>query len=637
MPRKIRRLTTNSIVNMKTIKIFLASSEELTDDRYAFGNLVRRLDKIYEKRGIRIELFEWEDYDAAYNNRRKQDEYNDQIKASDMFLALFHTKAGKFTIEEFDVATEEFKKKTSPKVYTYCKDLQENEVESPELAEFKERLFNEMGHYWSRYNNRDSMQLHFVMQLQLVETSGAVEKLKLEEGTVMLEGMPIARIDNLQFAIGNETYKKMDSELTEMPEDIETLRLMVQAQPDNQKYKDLLQKKLDKYNQLKKEFDLLQKNLFETALRITVMQQQQVSKTLCRAIDAFEEGNLERANTLLNEIAHEAENHIVQLDLQRSLIHQDIEALLLQARILLSDIKIPINKRIEQVSAIYSKADNWAEKSALEKSKYAAFLFDYAIFLYDYALYDKALTIWEKQISMSEDVHGSHSVITARSYHNIARVYGCLGRFKEEMDYYSKALTIRECLLGTNHPDTASSYNNIGCCYEDQQEFPKALEFFSKALEIRLKVLGEKHLYTATSYNNIGEIYYIQKSYDIALNNFYIALHILEETVGENHPYTATLYQNIGKVYEDIENYADSVSNLNKSIIISEKVLGLLHPDTALAYSNIGDVCVKQGDYSKAIEHYKRAMIVYKRTPNVHYAKIAEINNKIETVEKMMQ
>lgn len=69
---------------MKTIKIFLASSEELADDRNAFGNLVRRLDKIYEKRGIRVELFEWEDYDAAYNNRRKQDEYNEQIKASDI-------------------------------------------------------------------------------------------------------------------------------------------------------------------------------------------------------------------------------------------------------------------------------------------------------------------------------------------------------------------------------------------------------------------------------------------------------------------------------------------------------------------------------------------------------------------------
>lgn len=151
---------------MKTIKIFLASSEELTDDRNAFGNLVRRLDRIYEQRGIRIELFEWEDYDAAWSERGKQNEYDDQIKASDMFLALFHTKAGKYTIEEFDVATEEFRKHASPKVYVYCKDLKDGEQETAELKEFKRKLFEEMGHYWSRYYNRDSMQLHFVMQLQ---------------------------------------------------------------------------------------------------------------------------------------------------------------------------------------------------------------------------------------------------------------------------------------------------------------------------------------------------------------------------------------------------------------------------------------------------------------------------------------
>ena len=63
----------------RVIKIFLASSEELEADRYRFGNLIRKLDNIYEKRGIRIELFEWEDYDAAYNGMRKQDEYNERL------------------------------------------------------------------------------------------------------------------------------------------------------------------------------------------------------------------------------------------------------------------------------------------------------------------------------------------------------------------------------------------------------------------------------------------------------------------------------------------------------------------------------------------------------------------------------
>ena len=46
----------------RTIQVFLASSDELKNDRNTFGNLIRRLDNIYEKRGIRIKLVEWEDF-----------------------------------------------------------------------------------------------------------------------------------------------------------------------------------------------------------------------------------------------------------------------------------------------------------------------------------------------------------------------------------------------------------------------------------------------------------------------------------------------------------------------------------------------------------------------------------------------
>ena len=188
---------------MKTIKVFFASSEELENDRDAFGNFVRRLNSTYNKRGIHIELFEWEDYDAAYNSMRKQDEYNNQVKESDIFLAVFHRLAGKFTIEEFDIACEEYRKKNTPKIYVYCKDLKEGEEESSELSRFKQRLCDEMGHYWKRYASKDALQLHFVMQLQLMETSDQ-SSLKVENGVVLLADMPIAKMDRLQFAAGNE-------------------------------------------------------------------------------------------------------------------------------------------------------------------------------------------------------------------------------------------------------------------------------------------------------------------------------------------------------------------------------------------------------------------------------------------------
>ena len=58
---------------MKEIKVFLASSEEMEYDRLAFSDLIRKLDNIYEKRGVRIKLYQWEDFDASYNDKRKQE------------------------------------------------------------------------------------------------------------------------------------------------------------------------------------------------------------------------------------------------------------------------------------------------------------------------------------------------------------------------------------------------------------------------------------------------------------------------------------------------------------------------------------------------------------------------------------
>ena len=617
---------------MKTIKIFLASSEELTDDRNAFGNLVRRLDKIYEKRGIRIELFEWEDYDAAYNDRRKQDEYNEMVKASDMFLALFHTKAGKFTIEEFNVATEEFKKKASPKVYTYCKDLKEGEAEAPELTEFKERLFKEMGHYWNRYNNRDSMQLHFVMQLQLVETSGIVEKLKVEDGTVVLDGMSIAKIDNLQFAAGNEVYQKMSAELAILPEKIDKARQRIEKFPDDEELRDDLQQKLNYYNSLKDKFSQLQNALFETAQRIAAMQLEQVSDRLRCAIEAFEDGKIESANALLDEIAHEAEHHMAQLDQQRALVHQDIEVFQLQAKTIMADDTIPINERTERVLAIYGKADDWSEKSSFDQEKYEKLLNDYASFLKGQAKYDKAIVICQRLITLCEELYGIEHAHTAASYNNVGNVYDDKGNSSEALEYYLKALAIMEKILGTGHPHTAALYNNIGGIYNNQGHHSKALEYYFKSLAIYEKVLGIGHPDTAKSYNNIGAVYSNQSDYPVALEYYFKALSIREKLLGTEHPDTAGSYNNIGNVYYIQSDYPKALEYYLKALAIDEKVSGTKHPDTATSYSNIGNIYKNQGDNSKALEYYFKALSIREKVLGTEHPKTADSYSTIGNV-----
>ena len=237
----------------RNIKIFFASSDEMQNDRDAFGNFIRRLGKIYECRGITLELFEWRDCDAAYKDERKQKEYNEHVKSSDMFVAAFHKKAGRYTLEEFDIAVEEFRQKSSPKVYVYCREVQEDEIETDSLKKFKRRLFDELGHYWTNYSNKDSMHLHFLLQLQMVENSSK-DAIKVEDGVVRFDGMPIARMDRLPFAALNEDFCRKNSRLQELPIKIAKMRSKIEKYPDEEDFRSDLQELFNEYNKLKDEF-----------------------------------------------------------------------------------------------------------------------------------------------------------------------------------------------------------------------------------------------------------------------------------------------------------------------------------------------------------------------------------------------
>ncbi len=616
---------------MKTIKIFLASSDELKPDRDAFGNLVRRLDKIYEKRGVRIDLFEWEDYDAAYNNVPKQDEYDEQVRASDMFLALFHIKGGKFTIREFNVATEEFRKHASPKVFVYCKDLQPGETESAELAEFKRVLYQELGHYWCRYGNSDTMQLHFVMQLQLVENS-RMDALKVEEdGRVTLDGMRIAHMDQLPFAAGNEAYQKMSAELLSLSDEIDKARQLAEKCPDNESLKDELQKKLNHYNQLKEEFKHLQENLFATAKMITSLQLQQVNARVRRAIEAFEAGDLERANTILEENAREAECHKEQLDQDRTLIHQDIDAFLLQAKTVLADVNTPIADRIASVTAIYAKADNWAQNSAYDEKKHAKLLLEYVIFCGEYSLDSQAKAVSERLIDVTEKAYGTENIETSKAYNSVGIVCLDLEKFDEACEWFSKALAINKQQYGEDHPSIAVIYNNIGNVYSAKNDLTKTLTYRLKAMEVAEKTDSEPDVLSGI-YNNIANCYFDQHIFDDAVKYYRMALEIRKSNFGENSREVAESYANLGNVYRWKGLFDVAWANYEKALAIRKAVVGMEHADTASTYLNIGHLYENQGNLVQAAENYSIALSLYEELFGPNDSRVAKVKMSIGDV-----
>lgn len=113
--------------DFQTIKIFLASSEELNSDRKAFRNFCGNVNIVLAEHQYRIQPLMWEDFGAEYNLTRKQDDYNKKIRESNIVLVLFKTIAGQYTIEELQVAVESHE---SSDVLVYQKTLGDNQSHS---------------------------------------------------------------------------------------------------------------------------------------------------------------------------------------------------------------------------------------------------------------------------------------------------------------------------------------------------------------------------------------------------------------------------------------------------------------------------------------------------------------------------
>jgi hypothetical protein len=161
----------------KTIKIFLASSSELKEDRDAFDLHFRQANDRWLQKGIYLQIVRWETFLDAMSETRLQDEYNQEVQDCDVFLSMFKTKTGKYTEEEFDAAHAAFMDKKKPHIYTYFKDAQISlssiTEEITTLLSFKKKL-SALGHYHTQYTSSEDLKLKFQEQLEKLIEAGKI-------------------------------------------------------------------------------------------------------------------------------------------------------------------------------------------------------------------------------------------------------------------------------------------------------------------------------------------------------------------------------------------------------------------------------------------------------------------------------
>lgn len=149
-------------------RIFIASSWQLRRDRAAFRELIMEQNNVWHEQGAFLQVVGWEHFLDAMSPTRLQDEYNKAIRSCDIFVMLYHTKVGKFTREEFEVALEQFRATGKPLIYVYHKTATPKTPPSDEdaksVADF-EALVRDLQHFKTDYANRKALQLHFLQQL----------------------------------------------------------------------------------------------------------------------------------------------------------------------------------------------------------------------------------------------------------------------------------------------------------------------------------------------------------------------------------------------------------------------------------------------------------------------------------------
>lgn len=635
----------------RTIKIFLASSDELKMDRYEFGDLIRKLNDIYSKRGVEIKLIKWEDLDASYQGRRTQDTYNEIISKCDIFMALFYRQAGRFTIEEFNVARDSYDKNSFPKVYTYMRDIADGESQTEELASFKAELYEELGHYWCRYGNSDTMQLHFVMQLQLLESDSPVA-LEVKESNVMLDNHIVANLENIPFASCNDQYQDFKVQLERVSRRIAKFESKPYDKLGEDDRDDLRDYKSERI-EIKKKLSELENALISTAVTIARSQGRASSGRLRRAVELFESGDYRGANAMLDvqEIEADVDSRFsVNLRMGRELVEaaQDGYRSAIaeyQQKVNYTLLDLSNSDRFSEASAYHQRILELAKEGELPELEYAYLLYGCAEFLrsngyYDIAMerYLELLPLWQSDreqavvvynnlglISISKTNYPQAlkyysqvlSLLSASPYPHIAKIYNNMalalyesGEYSEALEFYNRAVDCGE------ESDVAISYNGIAEVYVEQEDLDIALHYHKKGLVISIKVLGKEHTDTAKSYSNIGTIYRRQGDYSKALSYYLASQEIFENVLGERHPETAISYNNIASVYCGQKDYAKALDFYFKALEVWRVRLGESHPDVGLVYNNIAYTYKCQEDYHSSLEYYTKALKIMRQPVN---------------------
>ena len=589
---------------MKTIKIFLASSEELKEERKELADIIANLNHILSKRDIFVDLVKWEYLDASMGPAHKQEEYNAELRECEMCIVLYWTRFGMYTKTELDTAYGELKEGHNPrKLYVYFKD---SDAISEELRLFRDSFPGKYGHFFTDFSNIDTLKAHFLLQFMdyMSKYLQGGEVVVVENSQVKVNGQTFVDLSKVPFAGNNEEYNLLLKNIKK------TKKLLAISEPEDPEYSEYAQE----LQELEKKLAQMESSLWDTALMVTRLSSTKQSERLQRAMDLFNSGDNKGAMAVLKEedIDRDVQHnlHLMELGEEgRKGLQTNIEEYVLRIKTLKNDMA---ENWGDEVLSLHRKILALAAKVNGEESLIVA---EYQVATAsDFSLLGKhkdALEIGEKALSIRLKTSGEDHHDVATAFNDVGLEYGALGDHQKALEYNKKALEIFLAINGENNPDIAAAYNNVGHEYGALGDHRKALEYAEKANMIVLTIFGDNHPIVATSYNNVGYEHGALGNHQKALEYAKEALRIRLDIFGERHPDVATSYNNVGHEYGALRNHQKALEYSEKALRIRLDIFGEFHPAVATSYINVGHEYGALRNHQKALEYTEKALQIY--------------------------
>lgn len=613
----------------KVIKIFIASSiVEFANERMMIENFIRNVsDRFEEKYDIKIQPLLCENFDDAYSATRKQEEYNEKIRSSELCFFIFFTKAGKYTLEEFEVARKRFEETGKPKIYTYFKIIKDNSVEKS-LTDFMDELDKTFGHFYGTFEHIDTIKLRILLSLKLQEMDFL--EIKANEGECVVDGDTIMSLDNVTEFANNKSLEKLQDELSKVEEEFYRIKPMYELGNCDRSFYEHYCKIVSKRQILLDDINELQKKIFKISLQMSHDDiKGEISARQKEAYRLFELGDYEGCISVLD--SKDIDDDFLKA--RERLHEQDIAICRKYIREHKTAIDILISmtdyaSRFEEIENRYNKI----LPLIFEKNIEVATAYDYVCFLY----FHQKLKIAYK---IGKDLYEQLSIEESVMPKLLNLLGNICGERKKAIEYYTKAVEILENRKTSDFTQIAICYMNLSAQYEKECDFEKSCQCCIKANKLLIsnkhkKITREQKLKVIDLHCSVGNflwcVYLLrynveqQEIYDLSKQHYDLAIELQQNTESksiEDSILFVRPYSCLSSMYYDMKDYKKSIIFRQKSIEMQKKVFALDPLRYIRTYIHdglyaIAETYSKVGQYENSLNYMEQCISVIE--PYIH-------------------